>query len=617
MNTKPLLVLSLAGCVSAQAGVTDNYLDRLSPKAREFVEKYKAEKTKKLNNTQKRKVVLKSDVLGRKAKQGKVQDSTVYVVEDVVEPKMEVTVYDLTVETPDIESLGPAHYSYNEKTKEENYWLNGKKIDKKSFFKKTEEWENRRMKLQKPLKEPYKAFLTPTEMERKLQSSENIYIETENPSVETENFYFGQYEDPVGTVSTYVATLEESLIISQLGAAHAAGDKGQGIGVYYMDTGCADPSLIPNSSHHQFRACNRKNRSHATQVTTILQTYAPEAFIYGYDRQNIENTLGPSNPNGSSFNPKIYVGNISIGVGDGDNHTANYEYKDAYLDNYIFANGVTEFVSAGNFEPSRQNQRTIHSPGKALNAITVGAYNPYPFYLNGNTVPTYIYEVYSNYINSNIGNAKPEIMNMGNIYLPNGQTYTGTSIASPLSAAMAADLMSRHPFFKGHPEMVKPVFMTATWGTTFNNLDTDAGAIEGIPAYGFMAYNKTYSGYWPKAKGNVLFKDANGNHKNLEMNISGVVAGEKYKLGVSWLMQGTTIKSKGKMPVNLGVFVYQNGLLIISSADMMNKNPFALLPFTIPQSGTIKIIIACLSNVAPNDEIAVGYHMALQTAPTP
>lgn len=71
------------------------------------------------------------------------------------------------------------------------------------------------------------------------------------------------------------------------------------------------------------------------------------------------------------------------------------------------------------------------------------------------------------------------------------------------------------------------------------------------------------------------------------------------------------------MPVNLGVFVYQNGQLIISSADMMNKNPFALLPFTIPQSGTIKIIIACLSNVAPNDEIAVGYHMALQTAPTP
>ena len=115
MNTKPLLVLSLAGCISAQAGVTDNYLDRLSPKAREFVEKYKAEKTKKLNNTQKRKVVLKSDVLGRKSKQGKVQDSTVYVVEDVVEPKMEVTVYDLTVETPDIESLGPAHYSYNEK----------------------------------------------------------------------------------------------------------------------------------------------------------------------------------------------------------------------------------------------------------------------------------------------------------------------------------------------------------------------------------------------------------------------------------------------------------------------------------------------------------------------
>ena len=75
---------------------------------------------------------------------------------------MEVTVFDLSLENENVENLGPAHYSYNEKTKEENFWLNGKKMDKKSFMKKTEEWENRRMKLQKPFKQPYKAFLTPT-----------------------------------------------------------------------------------------------------------------------------------------------------------------------------------------------------------------------------------------------------------------------------------------------------------------------------------------------------------------------------------------------------------------------------------------------------------------------
>lgn len=610
MNTKHLLVLSLAGCISAQAGVTDNYLDRLSPKAREFVEKYKAEKANK--KVEKKKVVSKNDVLGRKLKQGQNQDSTVYLVENAVEPKMEVTVYDLTVEDPDIEPLGPAHYSYNDETKEENFWLNGKKIDKKSFFKKTEEWENRRMKLLKPLKEPYKAFLTPTEMERKLQSSENIYIETEE-SVETANYYDAIAED--GVTSTHVALYNEALETSQLSTAFAYGDKGNDVGIYYVDTGCADESKIPNPNKHEGKACNRPNKEHATKVATVLQKFAPNAYIYGYDRQNIENTLGPSNPMGSAFNPKIYVGSVSIGLrNESSQHTTAYEINDARLDDYIYNYGVTEFVNAGNFTPSEQTQRAIHSPGKALNAITVGALDPKALYIYGNPTyegkPFYFYEPYSNYLNSVIGDAKPEIMNIGNFYFPEMAytTYSGTSFSTPFTAAMAADMMSRHPFFKGHPEMVKPVFLTSTWGFSLNDPDTDGGAYHGAPVYSLLALNKTYSGYWPRAKDNVLFKD----NKSLEMNISGLVAGEKYKLAVSWLMKGSTIKNKGKMPVNLAVVVLQNGQLISSFGDINNKNPYVLLSFTVPQSGSIKIYIGRIVNYAANEDIAIGYHMARQ-----
>ena len=178
MNTKTLLVLSLAGVVSAQAGLADNHLDRLSPKAREFVEKYKAEKANKKINAQKRKVVLKSDILGRKSKKGQFRDSTVYMVEDEIEPKMEVTVTDLKVDNIDIEPIS-AFYSFNGDSKEEKFWLNGKNIDRKSFFKKTEDWEKRRAKKRKPLKKSYRAFLTPTEIEKKLKSSDAIYIESE------------------------------------------------------------------------------------------------------------------------------------------------------------------------------------------------------------------------------------------------------------------------------------------------------------------------------------------------------------------------------------------------------------------------------------------------------
>jgi len=617
MNTKALLVLSLAGCISAQAGADDNYLERLSPKARAFVEKYKAEKAnKKINNAQKRKVVLKNDVLGRKVKRGQALDSTVYLVENTVEPKMEVTVFDLTAENSNIEPLGPAHYSYDGKTKEENFWLNGKKIDRKSFFKKTEDWENRRIKLQKPLKEPYKAFLTPSEMERKLQSSEDVYIDEVKEVTEAANFVPFQYSDPTyGTVSSNYATNEEALIISQIGSAHAFGDKGNDIGIYYVDAGCASASLIPNSSHHRAMACKRKNQTHASQVTTILQTYAPDAVVYGYDSKNLnmQSTPGPSNPMGSSFNPKIYIGSMSIGLGDGSQFTKNYEKTDAALDNYIFNYGVTEFINAGNFTPSLQSQRTIHSPGKAVNAITVGSYNPYPFYLNGNTVPTYIYEAYSNFINSDVGTAKPEIMNIGSFSLPYGN-YRGTSFSTPFTAAMAADLMTRHPFFKGHPEMVKPVFLTATWGTTFNNYDTDRGAIGGIPAYNFMAFNKTFSGYWPKGNDNALFKNSNGSDKVLEMTFNGLVAGEKYKLAVSYLAKGSVIKRLKKMPAVLAITVHQDGSMI-SGLQTTNAHQFMMQSFTVPRSGSVTMKITRISNLAPDDEIAIGYHMALETTP--
>lgn len=615
MNANILLVLSLAGVVYAQAEFENDHLDRLSPKAREFVEKYKVEKAhNKIKKTQK-KVILKSDILGRKIKNGQLQDSTVYIIKDEAEPKMEVTVTDLTVEDVDIEPLGPAQYFYDNKTKEEKFWLNGKKIDKKTYLKKTEDWENRRAKMQKPLKTPYKAYLTPSEMESKLLSSKDIYIETDE-STETENF--ATYTN--GDFSTYLATYEEALIISQLNYAFTYGDKGKDIGIYYMDKGCADERYIPFSSLHESMECKRKKQTHPTLVTQLLQHYAPEAFIYGYDSENIKKKGGPDKPT-TSFSPKIYVGTISVGLGDGNKFTRNYESTDAALDNYIYETGVMTFVNAGNLTPALQSQPTIHSPGKAANAITVGAYNPYPFFING--VASYIYEPYSNYINSNVGasystqkNRKPEIMNLGNFTFDNSDVkdclYCGTSFSTPFTAAMAADLMTRHPFFKGHPEMIKPVFLTATQGNTYNDIDSDGGAVPGVPTYAIMALNKTFSGYWPKAKEQTLFKDANGNKKELNATINGVVAGEKYKLAISWLMKGSTIKRLNKLPVNLGLIVNQDGKTLSGIIPTNFDHQYLLTSFTVPKSGSIKIRIICYSNDAPDDPIAVGYHMALQ-----
>ena len=626
MNAKLLLAFSLAGTAYAQANLENNHLDRLSPKVREFVEKYKAEKAnKKINdNAQKRKVVLTSDVLGRKVNRGQVQDSTVYVVEDVVEPKMEVTVTDLTVEDVDIEPIS-AQYSYNGEKKEESFLLNGKKIDKKSFFKKTEDWEKRRIKKQKPLKQSYKAFLTPTEMENKLLSSENVYIENEELIAEPEYVKETDYVGGYGSYNVNCVTFYEALSISQLNHAHFSGYKGDGIGIYHIDEACADVTKIPNSSKYARKECGSGSTRHPTVVGYMLQYFAPDAFIYGYNSDGIlDNVPGPNNP--SSFSPQIYIGAVPYSVGKGQTHTLEYTALDANMDNYIYTYGVTEFLAAGNYEEGRQSQQSVKSPGKSANAITVGAVDPIQRIYNTGE-EGYFYMPLSNYVNSQIGNAKPDITNFGCFYnsvfdrfgYPNDKPYfLGTSAATPFSAAMAADLMAKHPFFKGHPEMVKPVFLTSTLGNTIKSRDTDGGAVPGVPVYDLMASNKSFSGYWRNQRDEQLFKDADGKDKAISFDVNGVTAGEKYKLAVSWLMKGTTIKNLKKLPLNITVSVVQKDKIFLlkvlgMAAASDNKTQNIVLPFTVQNTGKLTVIISRTgNNLAPKDPITIGYHMALQ-----
>lgn len=621
MNSKLLFVLSLAGTISAQADFENSHLDRLSPKAREFVEKYKAEKAnKKVNsNAQKRKVVLKSDVLGRKVNRGQVQDSTVYIVEDDIEPKMEVTVADLTVEDVDIEPIS-AQLSYNGEKKEELFWLNGKQIDKKSFLKKTEDWEKRRIKKQKPLKQSYKAFLTPTEMENKLLSSENVYIEDEELIGEPEYATGTMSTAGYGTYSLKCATYQEGLNISQLDHAHSGGYKGNDIGIYHVDEECADVTKIPNRSKYARTDCGSKSTRHPTVVVNLLQQFAPNAFIYGYDAtQILKNVAGPKNP--SSFSPQIYIGTIPYSVySKGKKHTLEYTTLDANMDNYIYTHGVTEFLAAGNYEEKCQSQQSVKSPGKSVNAITVGAVDPIQR-TNSSGVQGYFYLPFSNYINSEIGNAKPDITNFGCFYNSafgsfgysnDNVLFSGTSAASPFSAAMAADLMSKHPFFKGHPEMVKPVFLTSVLGNTIDSRDTDGGAVLGVPVYDLMASNKSFSGYWQNFSDDELFKDADGNAKAITFDIDGVVAGEKYKLAVSWLMKGSTIKKLKKLPLNFIIAVHQNDRVLAFYLAVDHTKQKGVLSFTVQNTGKLRVTISPFNNLAPDDPITLGYHMALQ-----
>ena len=627
MNTKILLAFSLAGCISAQAGIDDGHLNRLSPKVREFVEKYKVQKANKENiNKQSKKIVLKNDILGRKVNRGHIQDSTVYIVKEEIEPKMEVTVTDLTVENANIEPLGTVQYSYNNETNEENFWINGKKIDKKTFQEKQEDWEKRRAKKFKPLKNSYKAFLTPTEIENKLKSSENIYIE-DGEYVAVPNFIEATTAIPGfgNNYTVYLASHNEAFSLSQLNNAHANGYKGNNIGIYFMDESCANAAKIPNPSKYKAKGCNNGTGPHSTAITDLLQTFAPSSTIYGYDYaylstnvdlNDIATLAGPKYPH--SVSPQIYVGTVSIGLRRTDGVFNNeYAISDAAFDNYIYNTGVTEFINAGNYDDtSVQPEPTIQSPGKAVNAITVGAVDPKKRYNQSGTYG-YNYLPYSCHINSELGNTKPDIMNItgfyDNIYPEEyNHIFGGTSASTPFSAAMAADLMSKKPIFRGHPEIVKSLFLTTTSGTNIYNRDNDGGAVNGIPSFNKMISSKNFAGYISRATEDVLFRDANGNRKTYyDIFIDGVDANENYKLAFSWLMKGSRIINSKKLPLRFAIFVYQNGALISATTSATpNDQPYTLQTLKTLSSDRITIRVILMNNDAPDDEIVMGYHMS-------
>jgi hypothetical protein len=54
---------------------------------------------------------------------------------------------------------------------------------------------------------------------------------------------------------------------------------------------------------------------------------------------------------------------------------------------------------------------------------------------------------------------------------------------------------------------------------------------------------------------------------------------------------------------------------MISGLQTTNAHQFMMQSFTVPRSGSVTMKITRISNLAPDDEIAIGYHMALETTP--
>ena len=268
---------------------------------------------------------------------------------------------------------------------------------------------------------------------------------------------------------------------------------------------------------------------------------------------------------------------INMSWGSIDDSTTLNEH-DRHVDWIVRNLWSTIVIAAGNDAGTCNNQDdTVDNPGRAFNAITVGAFDDH------NTLTWDDDDMWecSDFEDPSTGADKPEVVASGVAIdsttdsSPWIATASGTSFSSPMVAGQAALMMEIHSAFETRPEMVKAAIMATALnniegGSRLSDLD-GAGGID-IRASSFIAHY----GPWD-------FRVVTENDLPYEVTAL-VYAGETVRAAIAWDSNPSSDYSNDPLEADIDLRVLDPDDQQVASSTS-GSNPFEIVEFTANSTG--------------------------------
>jgi len=351
---------------------------------------------------------------------------------------------------------------------------------------------------------------------------------------------------------------------------------GTGIGIYQTEPFCADDAWITN---YNALDAAPANSNHPRLVSGIMRFVSPDAFIYCREGTQIP-TAGEID--GVGGNPQIDIVNISAGL----NTSGAYDNRSMNWDNFSYVNDVAVVKSTGN---RGNTDGWATSPGLGPNVLAVGNYDD----------ATDTIAATSSFNDPETGSLKPELSAPGEtITIPGATVDSGTSLAAPHVAAMAANYLEAAPVLIRQPSAIRAMMLAGAKRTVAGGADRTG--IGGADYYQFITGANTT--WWNG--GNSYFEDQD----SADGNDDGWISFSRYlssnnndaRVVLTWQADGNYIMSNPTNHQSYGanydfrIFDPNGGY--VGGAFSANDNQYEVFSFNPLITGQYRFEIRRLTN---------------------